>query len=86
MKREDAQFDFNTAPGRNPSEMEIDPENMNPTIVEAHRDLAVGHGQSTGWETGLLSVFIILVAWVRPLPLKGHGQPALGRKHRVQCQ
>ena len=31
MKREDAQFDFNTAPGRNPSEMEIDPENMNPS-------------------------------------------------------
>jgi hypothetical protein len=29
MKREDAPFDFNTAPGRNPSEMEIEPENMN---------------------------------------------------------
>lgn len=28
MKREDAPFDFNTAPGRNPSEMEIEPESM----------------------------------------------------------
>ncbi|EKV18895.1 BZIP transcription factor (LziP), putative [Penicillium digitatum PHI26] len=31
MKRENAQFDFNTAPRRNPSDMEIDPENMNPS-------------------------------------------------------
>lgn len=29
MKREDAPFDFNTAPVRNPSEMEIEPEQMN---------------------------------------------------------
>ncbi|KAJ5551981.1 hypothetical protein N7461_006679 [Penicillium sp. DV-2018c] len=29
MKREDAPFDFNTAPGRHPSEMEIEPEQMN---------------------------------------------------------
>ncbi|KAJ5131504.1 uncharacterized protein N7515_007543 [Penicillium bovifimosum] len=29
LKREDVPFDFNTAPGRNPSEMDIEPEQMN---------------------------------------------------------
>lgn len=31
MNREETQFDFNAAPGRNPSEMDIESDNMNPS-------------------------------------------------------